>query len=104
PPGIRGSVIALLNGKRKSVKGKPGRKPWDNDIRNFWILQTINYLVDLGVLATRGEAQEDKESACSIVARAMTEAGVPMKEGNVAKIWGSFQRRKRARVSDSIPN
>jgi hypothetical protein len=89
PPEIRPLARALIKGTHKPPPAKRGKKPEDNFVRDGFIALAVEALVQCGVQPTRNREQKNIDSACSIVTRALKEAGIHMMEPAVEKIWRS---------------
>jgi hypothetical protein len=67
-------------------------KPRDRTDRRLVIGFTVAVLVQsFKIAATRNRATFERDSACSIVAQASAEAGFPISEAGVEKIWREYR-------------
>ncbi|MEQ1770784.1 MAG: hypothetical protein ABL879_13185 [Devosia sp.] len=82
----------------RRAKGHPpavprGRNRMANFARDATIAVTIRWLIKEGFYATRNEATDAQESACSVVAKALAANGGPhLSERAIEKIWERYQR------------
>ena len=76
---------------RKNRRGPKGK-----DTRDLLIQVAVKCIVKTyGLKPTRNEATDKVESACSIVAKALTMAGGKISEGAVVKAWEAPKRHIR---------
>jgi hypothetical protein len=76
---------------RSDKRGKRGRHPRSNFLRDFAVMYVIARIVEIGFDPTRTRTRHGKspDSACSIAHAALKRLGVHMDETNVEKIWES---------------
>ena len=87
-------ALPVAAGIMECPRGKPGRSPYTNVVRNELITKTVQTLVGCGLSATRNEIS-DPESACDAVSEALNAHGVELSFESVAKIWGSYRSPQR---------
>jgi hypothetical protein len=92
PGTLANFIAAFLGSAAKKLKGKRGHDPEANIARDLRIVLAVCAAAEKGGLRpTRNDAAQDKsnaaESACSIVARVLSEFGLHLSEGGVARIW-----------------
>ena len=73
-------------GDRRLPKTGPGRSPFENQVRNSAIIQTMEILISCGLKATRNEASEPI-SAADAVSEVLRNLGIELKTDSVSKIW-----------------
>jgi hypothetical protein len=86
PPNLRDYIIDVLRrpGPLLPIFKERGGRGW----RDAAILFAVEQVVcTTNIKATRGEEQRRKESACSLVAKALKEANAGIDESSVVKIW-----------------
>jgi hypothetical protein len=87
PPRLAKYVGGLLaDRERRKRHGAP-----DEFDRDICIHHVVWKIVQTGFKPTRNEVSE-LDSACSIVAKALTKLGVPFSEKNVQRIWGKISK------------
>jgi hypothetical protein len=84
-----GLIFELLHLNPPPAARKRGRNV-DRE-RNHFIIVAIKLTVRRGFPATRNRAAKNSTSACSIVAKALSQLGVNLTERSVERIW---ERRK----------
>ena len=78
-------------GDRRLPKTGPGRSPFENQVRNSAIIQTMEILISCGLKATRNEASKPI-SAADAVSVGLRALGVELQTESVSKIWRSRDR------------
>ena len=85
PPALQRYVIAAARHPKPSRRG---RHPVSNIHRDEAIFHAVQLAVGMGLRPTRSVASsDDRESACSVVARALTECDMAMSEQAVVSVW-----------------
>jgi hypothetical protein len=93
PKRLRDYVAELLTRQsQQAPQRRRGRDPYANYVRDFYITSAVLQLCRLGLKPTRNRATE-RESACSIVSRALERLQVELAEPAVEKIWERFSRK-----------
>jgi len=77
-------LLGLIEQDRASTR-RPQKKTLST--RDWFILVMIDELVALGLKRTRNVEQTDIPSACSLISQWAKEAGEPLSEVAVQKIW-----------------
>jgi len=109
PPELQPYAKPLVGTTTSKPRKKTGRSAEANAIRDGFIGLFVEVLVkEGGYLATRNRASRlressQKESACSIVTKALAEAGFRRSEDAVEKIWKAHRRNALRRPSPSTP-
>ena len=97
PERLRDYVVEKLRTEVASGPKRRGSKPYTKEARNSLISLTVSTVVrDLGISPTRNRASKDtskKESACSLVKKALERRGVHLSEAAVEKIWQECRQR-----------
>jgi hypothetical protein len=98
---LRKKVIALLQKQSK----KRGPKRMNLLPRDGIIVAVVAFIIqDYGLDATRNDATKDKDSAASIVSRALRELGEKkISEARVNKIYQGFNRSVRSAIKEQNP-
>jgi hypothetical protein len=82
------AINTLFGGVAPIMKKERGRSATDNALRNAIIVGClIPPLVRAGFSATRNEATK-RDSACSIVCKALKAAGIHLSEKAIVQVWG----------------
>jgi hypothetical protein len=116
-PELQPYARVLVGDTTSKVKKKRGKSADDNAFRDWFIGLAVEVLVEgdkevegSGYLSTRNRASRlressQKESACSIVTKALAEAGIRinLSEDAVEKIWEAHRRKALRRPSPSAP-
>jgi hypothetical protein len=90
PEILRNYLLELLLLQNPGRKRKRGRHH-ENYLRDSLIKLAVKAAMGYGLHPTRNEAT-DAPSACSVVAEVLAENGAKMREGNVARVAGRFQK------------
>lgn len=96
PDHIREYLQGLLQIRQVRLNKKIGRGREANGARDLFIAKAVYGVTQMGYRPTRNRATKDKEgapSACSIVATALADLGVPMGEAAVEKIWVAARKQ-----------
>jgi hypothetical protein len=83
------AIEMLYRGGAPKMKKKRGRSAADNALRNMIIVGClIPPLQRAGFSATRNEATTKRDSACSIVCKALKSVGIHLSEKAIERVWG----------------
>jgi len=97
PERLRDYVVEKLQMDVASGPKRRGPKPYNFAARNYLVGLTVSTAVrDWGISPTRNRASADRskrESACSLVKKALQRRGVNLSEGAVEKIWQDFRQQ-----------
>jgi hypothetical protein len=94
PGRLRAFICEPLLKSPEEPRRKSGPDPEAYAARNAEICAMIALLNSMGFDPTRNEATQGVESACSIVKKALEEAGIHLSEGAVEKIWQNNRRSR----------
>jgi hypothetical protein len=92
PPNLSAFIVDRLYyvSAGEALPTRRGRKPHINFRRDFAIVRAIDDLTRRGFYATRNDATKataKRESACSILVKALGQVNINMSEGAVEKVW-----------------
>jgi hypothetical protein len=94
PSRLRAYIAGTLSSQfRKAPQRHRGPDPYANYIRDGDVARVIGEVVKLGFRPTRNRATTEAESACSIVAKALTKVGLNLSVPAVEKIWSASRKR-----------
>lgn len=87
----------IVDAARVPPRWRKARHPLANLHRDDAIFHAVELVVRRGFKATKNEATDGREPACSIVARALMACGLKRSETTVAGIWGKrWKAREKA--------
>lgn len=95
PPWLDDFLLSAARNSRKRCKRQRGRDPFANAERDEAVIHIVRLTREItGFPATRNAATE-KESACSIVAKALQLVGIGMNEPGVNALWRALEKGKK---------
>lgn len=90
--GLEPNLAAYIRNELLADRNQSNKTGWSRtNGRDYWIYFTVQIIQPLGFRVTRNNSTE-RASACSIVATALAEVGVPMPEKTVEGVWLKVKR------------